>query len=110
MYIILLISKAVQVYWLDILIVILFLASLVILYKRGKKDTVKAIVLTLVVKAEQQLGSKTGKLKFNQVYSSLPWVVRLLFSQKQLYNLIEESVKELKKHLTIKGIKEVNKI
>lgn len=92
-----------QAYWLDILIVLLFVGILVWLIKRGKTNAVKSIVLALVTKAEQQLGSKTGHLKFNTVYNSLPIIIRLLFTQKELYKLIEDAVKELKKQLESKN-------
>ncbi|MFZ5352730.1 MAG: hypothetical protein ACOZCL_08405 [Bacillota bacterium] len=91
---------ALSTFWLDIIIVALFICLLVWLVKRGKMDLVKSIILSLVVKAEQQLGSKTGKLKFNAVYTALPIIIRVFFTQKQLYMLIEDAVAELKRSLS----------
>jgi hypothetical protein len=73
------------------------------LVKIGKTDTVKKIVLSLVVQAEKALGSGTGELKYafvvDALYSKLPAVIRLLYSKKEINQFIEDAVQELKKTL-----------
>lgn len=90
-------------YWPSILIVIICLTGLGFLYKKGKINTVKKIILSLVVQAEKTLGSKTGELKYAMVverlYSVLPILLRLLFTRKEIDNLIEEAVQFLKDYL-----------
>lgn len=91
-------------YWSMILITLIFLGFLLFLYKRGHIDTVKKIILALVIQAEKALGSKTGELKYALVierfYSSLPFILRILFTKKEIDNFIEESVQFLKSYLS----------
>lgn len=87
----------------SILVVLLFVIGLLFIYKRGKKDFVRNVVLSLVVQAEKALGSGTGELKYamvvENVYKVLPYILRLLISEKELDNIIENSVKYLKEYL-----------
>ena len=90
-------------YWTDALLVIGVVIILAILYKRGKKDLVKEIIYTLVVKAEKELGSATGSAKYSQVittlYLKLPFILRLFFTKVELNKYIEDSVIWLKNKL-----------
>ena len=95
-------------YWTDALLVIGVVVILAILYKRGKKDLVKEIIYTLVVKAEKELGSATGSAKYSQVittlYLKLPFILRLFFTKVELNKYIEDSVRWLKNKLKDPGI------
>jgi hypothetical protein len=97
----------VQNHWLGILLVLCFLAIMIILWKRGKKDTVKTIIYGLVCQAEQAYGSNTGPIKLASVwvgiYEKLPWYIRLLFPKKQLDKWIVDGVQLLKRQLRGKG-------
>lgn len=90
--------------WLNILIIIIFLFSLVYLYRMGKQDAVKKIILGLVIQAEKALGSGTGELKYAMVvdraYEVLPALIRFLISKRELDKLIEEAVQYMKTQLT----------
>lgn len=74
-----------------------------VFFSIGKRDTVKKIILSLVIQAEKTLGSGTGDLKYAMVveraYSVLPTLIRLLITKKELDNLIEEAVQYMKKQL-----------
>lgn len=87
----------------SILVVLIMLIGLLFLYKRGKKDFIRQIVLSLVVQAEKALGSGTGELKYAMVvenlYKVLPFILTILISKKELDNIIESSVKYLKEYL-----------
>lgn len=89
-----------------ILIALILAIVLLVLYKRGKKDLVRKIVLDLVVKAEKMLGSGTGELKYvnviNAFYFSgrIPKLIRLLFSEKDIDNYIKAGVAKIKKLLS----------
>ena len=87
-------------YWSDALLVIVAVVVLAVLYKRGKKDLVKEIIYTLVVKAEKELGSATGSAKYSQVittlYLKLPFILRLFFTKVELNKYIEDAVSWLK--------------
>lgn len=93
-----------KIYWSSILIVLLIIVGLLYLYKRGKKETVRRIVLSLVVQAEKTLGSGTGELKYamvvERVYAILPTILRFLITKKELDKLIEEAVQYMKKYLS----------
>ena len=47
----------------SILVVLSLMVGLPFIYKGGKKDFVRQVVLSLVVQAEKALGSGTGELK-----------------------------------------------
>lgn len=83
-------------YWSDILLVIVVAGALAILYKKGKKDLVKSIVKTLVVKAQIALGSTTNTAKYNLViatlYEKLPLMLRLVFTKAEIDTYIKDSV------------------
>jgi len=91
----------------SIIVVVLVLIALAVLYKLGKKDTVKKIVLALVVQAEKTLGSGTGELKYalvlEAIYSKLPYILRFLFTKKEIDTFIEEAVRKMKDILS-KGV------
>lgn len=91
----------------SIIVVVLVLIALAVLYKLGKKDTVKKIILALVVQAEKTLGSGTGELKYalvlDAIYSKLPYILRFLFTKKEIDTFIEEAVRKMKDILS-KGV------
>lgn len=97
-------TEFIRTYWLDILTVIAFVGVTVNLYKRGKKELVRKIILSLVVQAEKALGSGTGELKYATVvqkfYSLAPVTIRILFTEKDIDRLIEEAVQRLKDMLS----------
>lgn len=80
----------------SILVVLAFIIGLLFFYKRGKKEFVRQAVLSLVVQAGKALGSGTGELKYVMVvenlYKILPPILKLLISQEELDNMIEEAV------------------
>lgn len=91
----------------SIIVVVIAIIGLMVLYKLGKKDTVKKIVLALVVQAEKTLGSGTGELKYamviDAIYNKLPFILRFLFTKKELDTFIEEAVSKMKELLS-KGV------
>lgn len=84
----------------SIAVVVIVLVALFTLLKLGYTDTVREIVLSLVVQAEKSLGSGTGELKYafviDRLYDKLPTIIRLLYSKKEIDNMIEEAVIKLK--------------
>jgi len=82
--------------------VLVFLVAFV-LYKRGKTEFVRRIILALVTEAEKRYGTGTGELKYNhvveRVYEVLPWILRILFTKEQLDKMIEDAVEYLKRYL-----------
>lgn len=86
--------------YLSIIVTIIFVVSLLLLYKNNKKDIVKQILLSLVVQAEKALGSGTGELKYAWVvdnfYDKIPGIIKLLFTKKEIDTMIEDGVQRLK--------------
>lgn len=90
-------------HYLNVISLIIIAFLLLRLYTTGKRETVKKIILSLVIQAEKSLGSGTGELKYAMVveraYSLLPLSVRLFITREQLDNLIEEAVRYMKRQL-----------
>lgn len=90
-------------YWVDAIIILVATVLLIVAYKAGHRNTVKKIILSLVVQAEKALGSGTGELKYAMVieaiYNKLPVVMRFLFTPEEIDNMIEEGVGKLKEIL-----------
>lgn len=88
----------------SIIIVIIIISVLCILYKYNKKELVKSITLSLVVRAEKFLGSGTGELKYayvvEEVYNRLPKILRLLYNMHDIDQFIESGVQKLKEVLS----------
>lgn len=88
----------------SIVVVLLFIVGLLFIYKNGKKDFVRQVVLSLVVQSEKALGSGTGELKYamviEELYFALPSIVRFLVTKKELDTMIENSVEYLKEYLS----------
>jgi len=87
--------------WDSVLVVLAFLALIVVLIKRGETAVLKKILFGLVTKAEKEFGGGTGKLKLatvsDWIYQRIPAVLKLLFSQRDIENLIESALEEAKK-------------
>lgn len=87
----------------SILVGLVFIIGLLFLYKKGKKELVRKVILSLVVQAEKALGSGTGELKYamvvENVYKVLPRILTVLISKKELDNMIESSVQYLEEYL-----------
>jgi len=91
-------------YWADIAIVACFIVVMAVLVKRGKKDLVKRIIYAVVVEAEKVLGSKTGAEKkayvIAAIYQRLPFLLKLVFTQKDVEGFVEDGVYILKTALS----------
>lgn len=94
-------------YWLDCAVVVFTLLVLAVMIRNGRADTVKKIVLYLVVQAQKELGSGTGPLKYAIViaalYERLPFVLRIVFTRTDIDNFINEAVTYLKNLLAEPG-------
>lgn len=93
--------------WQSILVILILAVVLLLLYKFNKREIVRRIVLSLIVQAEKALGSGTGELKYAYVidkfYTSLPGIIKILYTKKEIDAFITEGVDKLKE-LISKGI------
>lgn len=95
------ILKWLLVNW-DSVLLVAFIAVLVIyLIKTGQTKILKQIAVKFVTDAEGECGAGTGIIKLSDVvaklYSHLPSVVRILFTEKQLVSIAESVLEEAKK-------------
>jgi hypothetical protein len=88
-----------KLHWSDILVVVVFVVAMVVLWKRGNKRLVKRVLRGLVIKAEKQLGSKTGPLKKEVVYDMLPWILKIILTREDFDDMVKDAVEWLKKQL-----------
>lgn len=89
--------------WDSILTIILFIVFLLFLVKKGAIKQVNEILFYLVTEAEREFGNGTGSLKYAAVttwlYDRLPTIIKILFTDKQIDEMIEQAVKDMKEYL-----------
>ncbi len=89
--------------WDSVLFVIVAALILIFLYRKGAKKKVFEMLFYLVTIAEEEFGGGTGQLKFAAVttwiYDRLPAITKILFTAKQIDNMIEEAVERMKEYL-----------
>lgn len=87
--------------WDSVLVVLAFLVLVVVLIKRGQTKILKKILFNLVTQAEKQFGDGTGSMKFaavaDWIYQRIPAVLKLLFTEKDIADMIEAVLEEAKK-------------
>lgn len=90
--------------WYSVIALVIFVTICIYLIKRGYSNKVKAMMFYLVCKAEIIYGSGTGELKYSQVvlwiYENLPKIMQILFTQKEIDQLVEDAVQAMKTWLT----------
>lgn len=89
--------------WLSVIILVVIAVVLLLLIKFKRFDTIRKIVLSLVCAAEKQYGSGTGEIKYAYViehlWDKLPFIIRILYTKKEIDNMIETAVSKLKQIL-----------
>lgn len=87
-------------HWTSILVVLVFVALIVFLALRGKKQIIYKMLYALVTEAEKKYGSGTGALKFaevmTQLYAKLPAIIRIFITYETLAAWIETALAEAK--------------
>lgn len=95
------ILKWLLVNWDSVLLIALVVALIIYLIKTGQTKILKQIAVKLVTDAEGECGSGTGIIKLSDVvaklYTHLPSVIRILFTEKQLVGIAEAVLAEAKK-------------
>lgn len=89
-------------HWASILVVLVFVAVIVFLAVRGKKQIIYKMLYTLVTEAEKQYGSGTGSIKFAEVmtkiYAMLPAIIKVFITYNTLKVWIERALTDAKQH------------
>ncbi len=87
--------------WDSVVLIVAILAFIIYLIKTGQTKILKRIAVKLVTDAEGECGAGTGIIKLSEVvaqlYSHLPSVVRILFTEKQLVDIVDTVLAEAKK-------------
>lgn len=82
-----------------ILTALVIIITTIILARHGQIEMIRELVLSLVVGAENEFGSKTGAIKKSDVtakiYSMLPTISKLLIPGKTISSIIEDAKKEM---------------
>ena len=78
--------------WDSVLVVLAFLVLVVVLIKRGQTKILKKILFNLVTQAEKQFGGVA-----DWIYQRIPAVLKLLFTEKDIADMIEAVLEEAKK-------------
>ena len=86
------------------ILAVLAVAVALLFVAKGKyRKVAKQILLSLVLAAEKKFGGKTGEIKFavvaDALYERLPFIVQILFTEKDVANMIEEAVDKMKEVL-----------
>lgn len=82
----------------SIFVVLVIVAMAVFLAKRGETKILKAVLLSLVTKVEEEIGDGLGALKLATVvdwlYQRVPVYLQPFFTEKELTVLVEASLFE----------------
>lgn len=87
--------------------VIIVIAVAILIWK-SKRGLLYKAALYAVSKAEEAWGSDTGKIKFAEVYTYIKKeypIVTFFFTEKQLTDIIETALEEMKRILAAKQAK-----
>lgn len=95
------ILKWLLVNWDSVLLVGVVIAIIVYLIKTGQTKILKQLAIKFVTDAEGECGDGTGVIKLSEVvaklYSYLPSIIKVLFTEKQLIQIAESVLEEVKK-------------
>lgn len=87
-------------HWASILVVLVFVAVIVFLALRGKKQIIYKMLYALVTEAEERYGSGAGAIKFAEVmtkiYDKLPAIIKIFITYDKLADWIEKALTEAK--------------
>ena len=78
---------------------LVIIITTIVLARHGQIELIRELVLSLVVGAEKEFGTKTGALKKSDVtakiYSMLPTVSKLVIPEKTISSIIEDAKREM---------------
>ena len=86
-----------------IIVVLACVIAFILLLRFGSKKQIRAVLLYLVTRAEEEWGGGTGEIKYASVvaavYERIPMVARFLITQRELSRMIEAAVAKMKEYL-----------
>ena len=90
-------------------VTVVIVISVAVLVYKSRKGLICKAALYAVSKAEEEWGSKTGRIKFAEAYTYISKqypIITFFFTEKQLTDIIENALVEMKKILASKQGKE----
>lgn len=86
-----------------IIFVLVCVIAFILLLRFGTKKQIRAVLLWLVSRAEEEWGGGTGEIKYASVvaavYERIPMAARFLITQRELSAMIEAAVSKMKEYL-----------
>lgn len=87
-------------HWDSVLVAVVFMAIIIFLAVKGKKQIIYKMLYTLVTEAEERYGSGAGSIKFAEVmtkiYTQLPAIIKVFITYETLAGWIEKALTEAK--------------
>lgn len=87
-------------HWDSVLVVVVFMAIIIFLAVKGKKQIIYKMLYALVTEAEERYGSGAGSIKFAEVmtkiYTQLPAIIKVFITYETLAGWIEKALTEAK--------------
>lgn len=86
-------------------VTVVIVISVALLLFKSRKGLICKAALYAVSKAEEEWGSKTGRIKFAEAYTYISRqypIITFFFTEKQLTDIIETALVEMKKILASK--------
>ncbi len=72
------------------------IALIFITLKKGKKEELISVIISLMMESEYIYGSGTGLLKKEDVLNKIPAIFKLLYSKEKIKSIIDNSAFEYK--------------
>ncbi len=86
-----------------IIFILVCIIGLILLLRFGSKKQIRAVLLYLVSRAEEEWGGGTGEIKYASVvaavYERIPTAARFLITERELSRMIEAAVAKMKEYL-----------
>lgn len=86
-----------------IVFILVCVIAFILLLRFGSKKQIRAVLLYLVSRAEEEWGGGTGEIKYASVvaavYERIPTAARFLITERELSQMIETAVSKMKEYL-----------
>jgi len=103
---ILMVWAFIQLHWLDVsaIIVLIIVAALAWRFSPSGKRLVAHKLQILVKIADDYWDSGEGKTKFADVYMALPFIIKLLWTEKEISKIVDDILDDIDKELKKKEL------
>lgn len=92
------IQSFISTYCFDIILALILVIAIALLLKTEHKKLAYRIIHQIISKADEHLDSMEGQKAYNYIYGRLPISIRLLLSKKELLDIINKIMDNLKEN------------